>query len=62
MGWLIFMSVYTGNKLDSHDWEELPIEDEVIEQVHKLSEIQDKNYSLTTTLCLSGIQATKYYI
>ena len=31
------MSLYTGNKWKSQDWEELPIDDEVIEQVYELS-------------------------
>ena len=39
-GGFYFMSLYTGKRLNSYVWEELPISDEVIERVEELAEQQ----------------------
>ena len=35
-----FMSLYTGKRVHSYIWEELPIEDGVIQRVEELAEIE----------------------
>jgi hypothetical protein len=41
-GGFYFMSLYTGKRLHSYHWEELPISDEVIKRVNELGEEEDQ--------------------
>ena len=38
-----FMSLYTGNKVQLYIWEELPIDDGVIQRVEQLAELEKKS-------------------
>ena len=38
----LFCKVWSGRRIHTKIWEELPIDDEAIEQVHKLAQEQDK--------------------
>ena len=41
-GGFYFMSILTGKKIHAYKWTKLPINDEVIDQVHALAEAEDQ--------------------